>query len=129
MMVGPKSAVFTTVRARDGKLFHLEKHLARLTRHAEKLGIEKYMTNRSLRAIELFSSDLKNKYPETFDSSIPSELIYSGTKKLTQKLKSLPLDIGKLVLSPTRTYAPIIKRIFDKVDKTNINIFLIHSFL
>ena len=39
-MQGPKSAVFTTVRARDGKLFHLEKHLARLTRHAEKLGIE-----------------------------------------------------------------------------------------
>lgn len=70
---------------------------------------------------DVFSSDLKNKYPETFDSSIPSELIYSGTKKLTQKLKSLPLDIGKLVLSPTRTYAPIIKRIFDKVDKTNIH--------
>jgi phosphoribosylformylglycinamidine cyclo-ligase len=70
---------------------------------------------------DVFGSDLKNKYPETFDSSIPSELIYSGSKKLTQKLKSLPLDIGKLVLSPTRTYAPIIKRIFDKVDKTNIH--------
>ena len=70
---------------------------------------------------DVFGSDLKNKYPETYDSSIPSELIYSGSKKITQKIKSLPLDIGKMVLSPTRTYAPIIKKIFDQVTRAKIH--------
>ena len=63
---------------------------------------------------DVFSNILANKYPESFDPSIPSELVYSGTKKLTDSLKGSALDIGKLVLSPTRTYAPIIKQVLGK---------------
>ena len=63
---------------------------------------------------DVFDKYLAKKYPESFDQSIPSELIYSGKIKLDQKIKGSPLDAGKLVLSPTRTYAPIIKKILDK---------------
>jgi len=70
---------------------------------------------------DVFGSKLKEKYPETFDSSSPSELIYSGTKSLTDKDEFLPINIGKLVLSPTRTYAPIIKKVFDKIKRKNIH--------
>ena len=68
--------------------------------------------------------DYKNvseKYPETFDNQIPNELVYSGTKNLTDKFKEVDLDAGKLVLSPTRTYAPVIKCILKKVGNSNIN--------
>ncbi len=61
---------------------------------------------------DVFSKELANKYPESFDPSVPNELVYSGSKGLTETTNS-PLDAGKLVLSPTRTYAPVIKKILD----------------
>jgi phosphoribosylformylglycinamidine cyclo-ligase len=57
---------------------------------------------------DVFNSTLKSKYPETFDASVPADLIYSGSKNLTDAVEGSPLNAGKLVLSPTRTYAPII---------------------
>ncbi len=63
---------------------------------------------------DVFSKILAEKYPETFDPSVPEDLIYSGTKRLIDKIEGTSLDAGKLVLSPTRTYAPIIKEILDK---------------
>ena len=63
---------------------------------------------------DVFSKVLADKYPESFDPSVPIELVYSGTKKLTDAVEGSSLDAGKLVLSPTRTYAPIIKSILDK---------------
>ncbi|MGC6470419.1 MAG: AIR synthase related protein [Flavobacteriales bacterium] len=63
---------------------------------------------------DVFSKYLLNKYPETLDPSMPTELAYSGTKTLTEHLDELTIDIGKLVLSPTRTYAPIIKPILEQ---------------
>jgi phosphoribosylformylglycinamidine cyclo-ligase len=65
---------------------------------------------------DVFSKYLAKKYPETFDNSIPEKLVYAGSKKLTGQLKidNEQLTIGKLVLSPTRTYAPVIKKIFEK---------------
>ena len=63
---------------------------------------------------DVFSKILSKKYPESFDSSVPEHLVYSGSKKLTDKIDETPLDAGKLVLSPTRTYAPVIKEILEK---------------
>ena len=63
---------------------------------------------------DVFSKILAQKYPESFDPSVPMDLVYSGTKKLTDAVEGSILDAGKLVLSPTRTYAPIIKMILDK---------------
>ena len=63
---------------------------------------------------DIFSKVLASKYPESFDPVIPEDLIYSGSKKLTEKILDLNIDIGKLVLSPTRTYAPIIREILSK---------------
>lgn len=60
---------------------------------------------------DVFCKELAAKYPESFDNSIPSELIYSGTKSLTEIEPQTGLTYGKLVLSPTRTYAPVIKEI------------------
>ncbi len=59
---------------------------------------------------DVFNKTLAGKYPESFDSLVPSELVYSGDKNLTDKVEGSPLDAGKLVLSPTRTYAPVIKK-------------------
>ncbi|PKD19617.1 phosphoribosylformylglycinamidine cyclo-ligase [Salegentibacter salinarum] len=70
---------------------------------------------------DVFSNDLAEKYPESFDNDIPEELIYSGTKSLTDSVENSPLDAGKLVLSPTRTYAPIIKEILSKFSNNEIN--------
>ena len=70
---------------------------------------------------DVFNSLVKDKYPETFDASVPSELTYSGTKKLTDAVEGSPLDAGKLVLSPTRTYAPIIKAIFNAIGRKAIH--------
>ena len=61
---------------------------------------------------DVFHSYLAEAYPETYDHSLPKELVYSGSKKLRDAL-DLPIDIGRLVLSPTRTYAPIIKQILE----------------
>ena len=62
---------------------------------------------------DVFAKYLATKYPESFDPEVPSELVYSGTKKLTDTIAEVGLDAGKLVLSPTRTYAPVIKKILD----------------
>lgn len=69
---------------------------------------------------DVFSKVLAEKYPESFDVGIPEELIYSGTKNLTDKVENSPLDAGKLVLSPTRTYAPVIKKILSKFTNKEI---------
>ncbi len=66
---------------------------------------------------DVFDNYLAEKYPESFAAAVPSHLVYSGTKKLTDKVEGTTLDAGKLVLSPTRTYAPIIKKILDKHHK------------
>jgi phosphoribosylformylglycinamidine cyclo-ligase len=63
---------------------------------------------------DVFAKYLAEKYPESFDAAVPDELVYSGGAKLTDKVPGAPLDAGRLVLSPTRTYAPIIKRILSK---------------
>jgi phosphoribosylformylglycinamidine cyclo-ligase len=68
---------------------------------------------------DVFDKELATKYPESFDPTIPSELVYSGTKKLTEDINA-PLDAGKMVLSPTRTYAPVIKKILDE-QRDNIH--------
>lgn len=60
---------------------------------------------------DVFENYLAGKYPESYDSSIPSELVYSGNMRLTEQINDLGIDAGKLVLSPTRTYAPVINEI------------------
>ena len=69
---------------------------------------------------DVFGAALKEKYPETFDNDLPNDLIYSGSKKLTDPTDT-PLDVGQLVLSPTRTYAPVIKKILDNIDRKEIH--------
>ena len=70
---------------------------------------------------DFFNHYVRDKFPETFDASVPAELVYSGTKNLTDTVENAPLDAGKLVLSPTRTYAPIIQKIFEKIQRQNIH--------
>ncbi|WP_417591498.1 AIR synthase related protein [Owenweeksia hongkongensis] len=62
---------------------------------------------------DVFMKELATKYPESYDALVPEELVYSGNKKLTEPVDGVPLDAGKLVLSPTRTYAPVIKKILE----------------
>ena len=57
---------------------------------------------------DVFNKDIANKFPETYDPSIPDDLVYSGSQSLTSSLEGISLNAGQLVLSPTRTYAPII---------------------
>ena len=70
---------------------------------------------------DVFHKYLAEKYPESFDASVPSELVYSGNVKLTDAVENAPIDAGKLVLSPTRTYAPIIKAILSKYNSDTIH--------
>jgi phosphoribosylformylglycinamidine cyclo-ligase len=70
---------------------------------------------------DVFANYLATKYPESFDASVPKELVYSGNVKLTDAVENSPIDAGKLVLSPTRTYAPIIKTILDKYTPNDIH--------
>ena len=70
---------------------------------------------------DVFAKALALSFPESFDPSVPEELVYAGTKQLTDRVEGSPLDAGKLVLSPTRTYAPIIKKILEKYDNAQIN--------
>ncbi len=63
---------------------------------------------------DVFSKKLAAEFPESFDPSVPESLVYSGEKDLTDAVDGSPLDAGKLVLSPTRTYAPVIKKILDQ---------------
>lgn len=62
---------------------------------------------------DVFAKYLAEKYPESYDHSVPEELVYSGTYRLTDSIEDVPVVAGKLVLSPTRTYAPVIRRILD----------------
>ena len=64
---------------------------------------------------DVFANYLAKKYPESYDNAIPENLVYSGKKHLTDAIEGLDIDAGKLVLSPTRTYAPVIKQILDKL--------------
>lgn len=64
---------------------------------------------------DVFSSYLAEKYPESYDPSLPDELVYAGKLKLTDQPEDLPMNIGKLVLSPTRTYSPVVKTILDNM--------------
>ncbi|WP_420574440.1 AIR synthase related protein [Kordia sp.] len=70
---------------------------------------------------DVFHKYLAEKYPESFDNAVPSDLVYSGNTKLTDAVENSPIDAGKLVLSPTRTYAPIIKSILDKYTSEQIH--------
>ena len=70
---------------------------------------------------DVFANYLAEKYPESFDASLPNELVYSGTKKLTDSVENSPINAGQLVLSPTRTYAPIIKKILEKYSPKDIH--------
>ena len=70
---------------------------------------------------DVFAKYLAEKYPESYDAAVPSALVYSGNTKLTDAVDGSPIDAGKLVLSPTRTYAPIIKTILDKYSSADIH--------
>ena len=70
---------------------------------------------------DVFHKYLAEKYPESFDAAIPEELVYSGNTKLTDEVINAPINAGKLVLSPTRTYAPIIKEILSKFNADTIH--------
>lgn len=64
---------------------------------------------------DVFAKYLAEKYPESYDSAVPEELVYSGAMHLTDAVEGSPLDAGRLVLSPTRTYAPVIKKLLDEM--------------
>jgi phosphoribosylformylglycinamidine cyclo-ligase len=70
---------------------------------------------------DVFANYLAEKYPESFDISVPNDLVYSGNTKLTDEVENSPIDAGKLVLSPTRTYAPIIKTILNQFTPKDIH--------
>lgn len=66
---------------------------------------------------DVFGKYLAQKYPESYDASVPEALVYAGQKKLTDAVEGSPLDAGKLVLSPTRTYAPVVQKIFSEIGR------------
>jgi len=70
---------------------------------------------------DVFSKYLAEKFPESFDAEVPADLVYSGNVKLTDAVPDSPLDAGKLVLSPTRTYAPIVKKLLSQYDSSSIH--------
>ena len=70
---------------------------------------------------DVFHNYLADKYPESYDATVPADLVYSGNIKLTDNVENVPVDAGKLVLSPTRTYAPIIKEILSKFDSETVH--------
>ena len=69
---------------------------------------------------DIFTKILAKKYPESFDPKVPEKLVYSGSRLLTEKIEGSKLDIGSLVLSPTRTYAPVVQKIFEEVSRSSI---------
>ena len=69
---------------------------------------------------DVFTKILAKKYPESFDPKVPEKLVYSGSRLLTEKIEGSKLDIGSLVLSPTRTYAPVMQKIFEEVSRSLI---------
>ena len=70
---------------------------------------------------DVLSQYIKEKYPESYDNELPNELAYCGSKNLTDKLEGFNIDIGKMLLSPTRSYAPLLKLIFDQIGRNKIN--------
>ncbi len=64
---------------------------------------------------DVFNKSVAEKYPETYDNQIPDELVYSGTKGLLDRIEAIDVTAGKLVLSPTRTYAPVIKKLLEEM--------------
>lgn len=64
---------------------------------------------------DVFAKYLAEKYPESYDHAVPEELVYSGKYKLTDEISGSPVNAGELVLSPTRTYAPVIKKLLDEM--------------
>ncbi len=70
---------------------------------------------------DVFAKYLSKRYPESYDAAVPDELVYSGGMKLTDTVTESPLNAGKLVLSPTRTYAPIVKKMLDKYTAEDIH--------
>lgn len=64
---------------------------------------------------DVFAKYLAQKYPETYDAAVPADLVYSGSLRLTDPVEGSPVNAGKLVLSPTRTYAPVVKRLLDEL--------------
>jgi phosphoribosylformylglycinamidine cyclo-ligase len=70
---------------------------------------------------DVFSNYLAEKFPESFDSEVPKDLVYSGAVKLTDQVEDSPINAGRLVLSPTRTYAPIVKKILSKYSSNEIH--------
>ena len=70
---------------------------------------------------DIFTKILAKKYPESYDPKVPGKLVYSGSRLLTEKIEGSKLNIGSLVLSPTRTYAPVIQKIFERVSRSSIN--------
>ena len=70
---------------------------------------------------DVFNTSVKDKFPETFDASVPDELVYSGSRNLTDAVEGAPIDAGKLVLSPTRTYAPIIQQILNTIERSHLH--------
>ena len=70
---------------------------------------------------DVLSQYIKEKYPESYDNNLPSKLSYCGSKNLTDKLDGFNIDIGKMLLSPTRSYAPLLKLIFDEIGRNKIN--------
>lgn len=70
---------------------------------------------------DVFAHNLAKKYPESFDAAVPEHLVYSGSKQLTSKVDGIAIDAGKLVLSPTRTYAPVVKKILEEFTPQDIH--------
>ena len=70
---------------------------------------------------DVFNKKIGELYPETFDNSLSNSLVYSGSKNLTDNIEDSPLNVGMLVLSPTRTYAPVIHKIFKEIGRDKIN--------
>ncbi|MDN6280177.1 MAG: AIR synthase-related protein [Psychroflexus sp.] len=70
---------------------------------------------------DVLDKSLATDFPESFDPQVPQDLIYSGSKKLEDKVEGLDINVGQLILSPTRTYAPIIKKVLNEVGAKNIN--------
>jgi phosphoribosylformylglycinamidine cyclo-ligase len=64
---------------------------------------------------DVFAKEYATKYPESYDKDVPADLVYTGKHKVTDELPGTPLDVGKLVLSPTRTYAPIMINVFQEL--------------
>lgn len=70
---------------------------------------------------DMFNRHVAENYPESYDGGIPADLVYTGSYRLTDRVDGVPLDMGKLVLSPTRTYAPVITRILKECDRSTIH--------